>query len=73
MKHTICILGFVAATCLASEHKKLYVDPIHPCRKTTVGPKKVHVKSELVHTASLPDNYVWNSVNGVNFLTNIRN
>lgn len=72
MKQSLCILAFVAGSVLASEHRKLYVDPVHPCRKTSAGPKKMHVKSAL-HEVSLPDNHVWNAVGGVNYLTNIRN
>jgi hypothetical protein len=73
MKQSVCILAVVAGSVIASEHKKLYVDPIHPCRKTSTAPKKVHVKSELAHVEALPENYIWNAVGGVNYLTNIRN
>ena len=48
------------------------IDRSAPCRKTSKKPKIEHVREPLVHV-DVPDNLDWSSVNGTNFLTNIRN
>ncbi len=44
----------------------------HPCRRKSAHPIKPVLKSELKE-AALPDNWVWNNINGTNYLTNIKN
>src|SRR6478672_6138977 len=69
---TFCILAIVAGSFLVAANEKprlKYVDPIHPCRKSkAVRPTPV-VKNVLKDVA-LPDQFIWNNVNGVNYLTN---
>jgi len=71
-KTAICILALLFGSSLATEKRLRHVDPAHPCRKQRTGPIKTVVKSEL-QEVSLPDTWIWNNVNGVNYLTNMRN
>lgn len=43
-----------------------------PCRRKSTKPIKPVLKSELKEVA-LPDNWIWNNVDGVNYLTNLKN
>ncbi len=76
MKKTICIFALLAGATYASTEVKprlKYVDPSGPCRRKASTPVKHNVKSALEPVQDLPDNWVWNDVNGMNYLTNIRN
>ena len=43
-----------------------------PCRKK--GPRQIHGRvSAPLQSVDLPDTWVWNNANGVNYLTNLRN
>lgn len=50
-----------------------YIDPVHPCRKTSGKPQPGYVVKALEPVADLPDQHIWNNVDGVNYLTNLRN
>lgn len=43
-----------------------------PCRRKSAKPIRGVVKTALEHV-ELPDNWVWNNINGTNYLTNIKN
>jgi len=43
-----------------------------PCRRKSSTPIK-HVLKAPLEEVSLPDTWIWNSVGGVNYLTNLRN
>jgi len=49
-----------------------YVNPDAPCRKVSTEPKPGNVKEPL-KSVDLPDTFIWNNVEGVNYLTNLRN
>ena len=62
--YTTAILGGVAAKYGKEE----------PCRKTSFDtPKPGNIKKPLVPVDDLPDQWIWNDIDGVNYLTNIRN
>jgi len=53
---------------------KRFVDPAAPCRRNSGNKDQVdHVITPLAPVADLPDTHIWNSVDGVNYLTNLRN
>jgi len=66
---TIALLGVVAL----AEKKLRKIDPEAPCRRRDPqrGPPKVH--TPLLHTESLPTQWLWNDIDGINYLTNVRN
>lgn len=50
------------------------IDRSAPCRQFTNNKGQVeNVITPLKPVSDLPDTYIWNSVNGVNYLTNLRN
>jgi hypothetical protein len=63
MKYTIFAL--LAAT-TSGKHSQ-------PCHRTSTTPKIENVRTPLTHVEDLPENYNWNNVDGVNYLTNIKN
>ena len=76
MKKSLCIFALLAgATYAATEEKPRlkFVDPSTPCRRKASTPIKDHIKEPLQPVSDIPDNWVWNDINGVNYLTNIRN
>jgi len=51
-----------------------YIDPVHPCRKSTPNvPKPGFQRQPLEPVKDLPEQWIWNDVNDVNYLTNLRN
>lgn len=66
---TQTILLLIGATAAG----KIYSDPDKKCRKKDALRGPDNIKNPLKPVESLPDNYIWNNVNGVNYLTNIRN
>jgi cathepsin X len=45
-----------------------------PCRKTSFDtPKEGLIKKPLVPVNDMPDQWIWNDIDGVNYLTNLRN
>jgi len=74
-KLALCVLAVVAGSVLATaqeEQPLKFVDPVHPCRRqSAVAPEPV-IKTTL-DTVELPETHIWNDVDGVNYLTNIRN
>ena len=65
MKYQAFVLSFAAA--------KYYNDPENPCRKKSSFTTPENVRIPLEPVKDLPDTYIWNNVNGTNFLTNIKN
>jgi len=64
----------VALLGTASAKKNLkYVDPAQPCRRTSDKPQLGHVRQALEPVADLPAQWIWNDIDGVNYLTNLRN
>jgi len=63
----------VFALLAASASAKKFIDPVHPCRKTSTEKKVENVRTPLEPVANLPETHIWNNVDGVNYLTNIRN
>ena len=63
----------VFALLAASSSAKKFIDPVHPCRKTSTEKKVENVRTPLEPVANLPETHIWNNVDGVNYLTNIRN
>jgi hypothetical protein len=74
----LALMGYVTATSEDKPQKKVlrHIDPDTPCfRKAKPGAKVLsHVREPLKAVdADLPLNYTWNNVNGVNYLTNVKN
>ena len=63
----------VFALLYSSVIAKRYVDPSTPCRRTSQAPKPDHVVTPLTPVADLPETHIWSNVDGVNYLTNMRN
>jgi cathepsin X len=68
MKFTVWALA--AAT--AEAHVSKYIDPESPCRKVSNEPQPGYQREPLA-AVQLPDEWIWNAVNGTNYLTNLRN
>lgn len=53
---------------------KRFTDPDAPCRKNTQNKGQVeHIITPLKEVSDLPETHIWNNVDGVNYLTNMRN
>lgn len=66
MKTAISVIALLLGTAVALRHGD------QPCRVKSTRNIKPVLKAPLVEQA-LPENFVWNNVNGVNYLTNLRN
>ena len=66
-------MRFAALMLLLCTAEASRIDRTAPCRKPSTKPKIENVREPLVPVDDLPDNLNWNSVNGTNYLTNIRN
>lgn len=67
---------FISAALLATiavARKYKYVHPDMPCSVRDENRAAPLIKSALVHTDDLPDQWIWNAVNSTNYLTNIKN
>jgi cathepsin X len=62
---------FVALVGTANALK--YVDPSAPCRKSSGKPQPGKILKPLEPVKDLPEQWIWNAVNGTNYLTNLRN
>ena len=69
---TYLALVGVSTTEAASKNLK-FIDPSAPCRKSNGLPKKDLIKSPLKPVKDLPEQYIWNNIDGTSYLTNIRN
>ena len=58
---------------VSAERVRKYVNPEAPCRKVSEGPKDGYVREPLKHVQDIPETFIWNNVEGVNYLTNLRN
>lgn len=52
---------------------RLRVDPSAPCRKKATKPILGNARQVLAPVSDIPENWIWNDINGSNYLTNIRN
>jgi cathepsin X len=50
-----------------------FIDPESPCRTTSTEPKVENRGDELVPVNDLPETHIWNNIEGVSYLTNLRN
>jgi len=66
------VFALVAAASATEEVRK-FVHPDAPCRKVSAEPKVENVREPLQHVEDLPEQWIWNDVDGVNYLTNLRN
>jgi len=59
----------------SSVSAKKFIDPVHPCRKSSTTPKVENVKTPITEEPieALPEQWIWNDIENVNYLTNIRN
>ena len=69
MKFADLALFFTAVS--AAEVRK-FVNPDAPCRKVSDKPQLGYVREPLT-PVELPEQWIWNDVEGVNYLTNLRN
>merc|ERR1712086_1149245 len=65
-------MSLLLATAQAGNRK---VDPESPCRTSTYLSKPMpgYVREPLQDVEDLPETFLWNNVNGTNYLTNLRN
>jgi len=66
---TIALMGAIA---LAKKNLR-YVDPEVPCHRSSGNKPEPRITNPLTYTDDLPSEWLWNDVNGVNYLTNVRN
>jgi len=66
------LLLLLVGLSLAKKNLK-YVDPNHPCRKSSPNPKLGNARSPLTPVENLPDQWIWSSIEGRSLITNIRN
>ena len=63
----------VYAALVSSVVAKKFIDPQFPGRKVSEHTNMGNTVDEPLKAVQLPENYIWNDVDGTNFLTNIRN
>jgi cathepsin X len=66
-------LALVGVSAKAGSKNLKFVDPEAPCRKSDGKPKIELVKKPLEPVDDIPETFIWNNVDDVNYLTNIRN
>lgn len=70
------VFGAVAVSAEETTEKKRlrYVDPETPCHKAPEGEweNPSNVREPLTPVDDLPEQWIWNDINGTNYLTNIR-
>merc|ERR1719329_1717817 len=73
MKYTA--VSLLLATAQAGNKNLKFVDPESPCRTSTYLSKPMpgYVREPLQDVEDLPETWLWNNVEGVNYLTNLRN
>jgi hypothetical protein len=70
---SLAFLGFVISNSVSATEQRRYIDPKNPGHKYNPEfPIKEVVKTKLKEV-ELPETFIWNNVNGTNYLTNIRN
>lgn len=70
MKYAVLVALLGAAQ---SEKTLKFVDPKHPCRKSSGKPKLGNAKSTLKPVEDLPTQWIWSDIDGKTMLTNMRN
>jgi len=70
---SLALLVLLGVAVHASDKPKLrYNDPSQPCHKASPRPLTSNIRKPL-EKVSLPDQHIWNNVDGVNYLTQLRN
>eukprot|EP00640_Fibrocapsa_japonica_P000591 CAMPEP_0113935782 /NCGR_PEP_ID=MMETSP1339-20121228/2857_1 /TAXON_ID=94617 /ORGANISM="Fibrocapsa japonica" /LENGTH=625 /DNA_ID=CAMNT_0000938045 /DNA_START=148 /DNA_END=2025 /DNA_ORIENTATION=- /assembly_acc=CAM_ASM_000762 len=64
------VFSLIGAATAAKSLK--YVDPEAPCLRVSRNPV-TNVRSPLTKVDGLPEQWIWNDIDGVNYLTNMRN
>jgi len=64
-------LALLVSVAYANKNLK-YIDPSAPCRTKSDKPQPGHVIKPL-EPVTLPTQWIWNDIEGVNYLTNLRN
>merc|ERR1719240_2363725 len=62
----------IAALIATVSAERKFVNPDAPCRKVSNEPQEGYVREPLT-PVELPETFIWNNVEGVNYLTNLRN
>jgi len=71
---TVAVVALLAGTqAMGSGPKLTKVDPSNPCHLESEGPKPQKVLKPLEPVNSLPKQWIWNNIDGVNYLTNMKN
>ena len=65
-------LALLVSVSYAKKNLK-FVDPESPCRTSKREHKPDMITAPLTPVADLPEQHIWNNVDGVNYLTNLRN
>jgi hypothetical protein len=71
MKTTSLVLSLLLGATIATNSVNLHSEK-HSCVRKLEKPVATVVKSKL-ERVELPETFHWNNVNGVNYLTNMRN
>jgi len=56
-----------------AEKNRRYTDASSPCRVSNGLPQPGHIIKPLEPVSDLPETHIWNNVDGVNYLTNLKN
>jgi hypothetical protein len=71
MKFTASAL--LLASSVEAKGNLKFIDPSAPCRVVSDKPKTGLIKKPLEPVNDLPEQWLWNDIEGVNYLTNLRN
>jgi len=69
---SLAVIALFASSAQAEKKNLKYVDVNQPCHKQYDGPLPENIIEALIPVADIPDTFVWNDVNGKNFLTNVK-
>ena len=64
---------FALVAAVSAKEKLKFVNPDAPCRHMPKEPQWGNVREPLTPVKDLPETFIWNNVDGVNYLTNLRN
>ena len=65
--------NFIVALIASSAAARRYGLDGAPCLIRSENPPAPHVRKALQHVEDLPEQFLWNDVNGTNYLTNVFN
>ena len=69
MKQSLYVVALLLGTSIATVAEEFD----EPCRKKSKIPIKPVLKSSPLQSTPLPENWVWNDVNGKSYITTIKN